>query len=53
MKTMRCLAALVLLAAALGGCMNRGQPERWTPAEDVPGIPRKLERAESGGVPTL
>ncbi len=53
MKPMKCLAALTLLALALGGCMNRGQPERWTPAEDVPEIPRKLERAEGGGVPTL
>ncbi|MBR2699838.1 MAG: SpoIID/LytB domain-containing protein [Clostridia bacterium] len=53
MKPMKCLAALMALAVALGGCMNRAQPERWTPTEDVPEIPRKLERAESGGVPTL
>lgn len=53
MKPMKCLAAIAVLALTLGGCMNRGQPEHWTPTEDVPGIPRKLERAEGGGVPTL
>ena len=47
------LAMPLLAALLMTGCMKSGQPGQWTPAEDVPEIPRKLEKAESAGLPSL
>ena len=40
-------------APSLTGCMRAGESEQWTPTEDVPEVPRKLEKAESAGMPSL
>ena len=53
MKSMKALAAILAAACLLTGCMRTGQPEQWTPTEDVPKIPKKLEKAESAGMPSL
>lgn len=53
MKSMKALAVIALLALTLTGCMRTEAPEQWTPKEDVPEIPRKLEKAESAGMPSL
>lgn len=48
--------ALIALSAALTGCMSGGTArggESWTPAQDIPEIPEKLEKDESAGMPTL
>ena len=50
---LRLTAVLVTLAALLTGCMSGGAGEDWTPSEDVPKIPEKLEKSESAGMPTL
>ena len=44
---------LLLVALLLTGCMRTEAPEQWTPTEDVPKIPRKLEKAENAGMPSL
>lgn len=52
MKRYGILAAL-LAVVVLAGCMQRAAGTGWTPAEDVPEIPERLERSEDGGVPML
>ena len=53
MKTIRLLALASIVLALLTGCMRGGTGESWTPVEDVPKIPEKLEKSESAGMPTL
>lgn len=54
MKHVRIAALLTLMTILVTGCMQNGSQEDWTPADDVPEIPRKLEKAESaGGLPSL
>lgn len=53
MKSMKALAMIAAAMLLMTGCMRASQPEQWTPSEDVPAIPRKLERAEGTGIPTL
>ena len=52
MKLTRALLPLMTVLL-LTGCMRTAEPERWTPTEDVPQIPRKLEKAENAGIPSL
>lgn len=47
------LTALLAVAALMAGCMQGGAGEQWTPSEDLPKIPEKLEKSESAGMPTL
>ena len=53
MKSMKAFAMILSLCLSLTGCLKSGAGERWTPAEDVPRVPRKLEKAESSGMPSL
>ena len=55
MKRFRRLWPLVFLTIlTLAGCMDTAvDGENWTPAEDVPEVPKKLEKSESAGMPTL
>lgn len=53
MKIIRAIAALMTAMMLTTGCMRSGAPEQWTPTEDVPKIPRRLEKAESAGMPML
>ena len=50
---MRKALMLMLVALFLTGCMKTEVPEQWTPAEDVPKVPRKLEKADNVGIPSL
>ena len=47
------LAAVLMLAMVQTSCMQAGTGENWTPSEDLPKIPKKLEKAESTGMPSL
>lgn len=53
MKATKAIMALMAVLLLATGCMRAGEPEQWTPTEDVPKIPRKLEKAESAGMPSL
>lgn len=53
MKAMKVFTAILAVLLLATGCMRSGEPEQWTPTEDVPKIPRKLEKAESAGMPSL
>lgn len=53
MKRYRGFALLAAVMLLLTGCMKADAPEQWTPTEDVPKVPRKLEKAESAGMPSL
>lgn len=53
MKAMKVFTAILAVMMLATGCMRGGEPEQWTPTEDVPKIPRKLEKAESAGMPSL
>lgn len=53
MKAMKVFTAILAVLLLATGCMRGGEPEQWTPTEDVPKIPRKLEKAESAGMPSL
>lgn len=53
MKIIKAIAALLAVMLLMTGCMRSGVPEQWTPTEDLPKIPRKLEKAESAGMPML
>lgn len=53
MKRLKTLALMLVVFITMTGCMKGGEPEQWTPKEDIPQIPRKLEKAESTGIPSL
>ena len=53
MRRFRLAAALMVIAALISGCMKNAAGQSWTPVEDVPKIPQKLEKSESAGIPTL
>ena len=52
MKAIRLMLLAALALMLLTGCMKGGN-ESWTPVEDVPKIPEKLEKSENAGMPTL
>ena len=53
MKAMKVFTAILAVLLLATGCMRGGEPEQWTPTEDVPKIPKKLDKAESAGMPSL
>ena len=53
MKAMKVFTAILAVMMLATGCMRGGEPEQWTPTEDVPKIPKKLDKAESAGMPSL
>ena len=52
-KAVLLLIALLVAAVVMAGCMQSKAGEQWTPSEDLPKIPEKLEKSEGAGMPTL